>query len=618
MNKEFNLGKIKKLTNEVETLKEENDVVDGKLARLCKSSKDLEDIIESQRSDQVKKGVGYNAVPPPAADLYHSFNPTIALMANLSHYGSDNLADVHNQDNVTNNVIHQILTAELERYKGQNSGNYEEPNLSTRTTLVEFPKELPKVSMVNSSLKKLKFHLASFDMVVKERTTAIAITKGTWGFKHTKACFRNEIIPFVKALKDLFNLFDQFLIDELTEVQNAFRIYNRRTRRIVETIHVDFDELTAMASERSSSGLALNEMTHVTISSGPVPKPSSSTPYVTPSRNDWDLLFQLLFGELLAPPPSVDSPAPKVIAPIADVIPRREPREDPDGIRGIMKFTNMADEIAYKMPHKIDQFNSLSDLEKEHTKLFYFRNEEDKRRGVHEEDKRRGVHYVVIFDEERPEVLGVSRIRAFKQETQDLDVEIKKTKELKASYGVTTPQELRPKVEHQLDHKIKVVRSDKGGECYGRHTDVGQALRYFFDFCKDYAIINHYIMPEFIQTEALKTAVHILNRVPSKSVSKHHMQFGQEENLAYDIDSTRIVEARHAEFLENANNGGSDSLRGIELQEAWDDSPIIHVPIPINMSLNTSNDHLIAQDYPNNVEENEPNLEINVEPQETQ
>nr|GEV46512.1 retrovirus-related Pol polyprotein from transposon TNT 1-94 [Tanacetum cinerariifolium] len=76
--------------------------------------------------------------------------------------------------------------------------------------------------MVNSSLKKLKFHLASFDMVVKERTTATAITEGTWGFEHTKACFRDDIIPFVKALKELFNSFDQFLIDELTEVQNVF------------------------------------------------------------------------------------------------------------------------------------------------------------------------------------------------------------------------------------------------------------------------------------------------------------------------------------------------------------------------------------------------------------
>nr|GEW54496.1 hypothetical protein [Tanacetum cinerariifolium] len=223
-----------------------------------------------------------------------------------------------------------------------NSGNFEEPNISTSTTIVEVPRELPKVSMVNSSLKKLKFHLASFDMVkenqekdknqikteqkreacrsqkkfkavavdkgrkteenakrmvenayteydhgslwgrgrgvglswnraekggkrgflvcagtreqegyclailqdwslgltrtnmvspcgkkrngsvVKERTTATAITEGTWGFEHTKSFFRDESNPFVKALKDLFNSFDQFLIDELTGVQNVF------------------------------------------------------------------------------------------------------------------------------------------------------------------------------------------------------------------------------------------------------------------------------------------------------------------------------------------------------------------------------------------------------------
>nr|GEY35796.1 hypothetical protein [Tanacetum cinerariifolium] len=53
-------------------------------------------------------------------------------------------------------------------------------------TQVEVPKELPKVSMVNSSLKKLKFHLASFDVVVKERTTATAITEGTWDLNTQK------------------------------------------------------------------------------------------------------------------------------------------------------------------------------------------------------------------------------------------------------------------------------------------------------------------------------------------------------------------------------------------------------------------------------------------------
>ncbi|GJU63664.1 retrovirus-related pol polyprotein from transposon TNT 1-94 [Tanacetum coccineum] len=102
--------------------------------------------------------------------------------------------------------------------------------------------------------------------------------------------------------------------------KKAFKSYNRRTSRIIETIHVYFDELTAMASEHSSSGPALHEMTLATISSGLVPNPPPSTPFVPPSRTDWDLLFQPLFDELLNPPSSVDCPAPEVIAPIAEVV----------------------------------------------------------------------------------------------------------------------------------------------------------------------------------------------------------------------------------------------------------------------------------------------------------
>nr|GFA88786.1 retrovirus-related Pol polyprotein from transposon TNT 1-94 [Tanacetum cinerariifolium] len=103
--------------------------------------------------------------------------------------------------------------------------------------------------------------------------------------------------------------------------KKAFQIYNRRTRRIVETIHVDFNELTAMASEQNSLRPAHNEMTPTTISSGLIQKPSSSTPYVPPSRNDRDLPFQPMFDKLLNPLPSVDHQAPEVISPIVDVIP---------------------------------------------------------------------------------------------------------------------------------------------------------------------------------------------------------------------------------------------------------------------------------------------------------
>nr|GEU29412.1 hypothetical protein [Tanacetum cinerariifolium] len=87
---------------------------------------------------------------------------------------------------------------------------------------IKAPKELPKISLVNESLKKLKFHLAKFDNVVKIRTTPNARTEGKRGFKHTKAVFNNEIIPFLKSLKDIFNVFDRDLLNEIMEVLTVF------------------------------------------------------------------------------------------------------------------------------------------------------------------------------------------------------------------------------------------------------------------------------------------------------------------------------------------------------------------------------------------------------------
>nr|GEU32287.1 retrovirus-related Pol polyprotein from transposon TNT 1-94 [Tanacetum cinerariifolium] len=102
--------------------------------------------------------------------------------------------------------------------------------------------------------------------------------------------------------------------------KKAFRIYNQRTRRIIEIIHVDFDELTSIAFEHISLEPTLHEMIPVTISLGLVPNHPPSTLFLPPLRTDWDLLFQPLFDELLTPPPSVDNPAPGVIASNDEVV----------------------------------------------------------------------------------------------------------------------------------------------------------------------------------------------------------------------------------------------------------------------------------------------------------
>nr|GEZ14848.1 hypothetical protein [Tanacetum cinerariifolium] len=60
--------RIESLSKQLETLKLEKDGVDGKLVGLLKASKNLDNLIESQRSNKIKDGVGCSAVPPPNLD----------------------------------------------------------------------------------------------------------------------------------------------------------------------------------------------------------------------------------------------------------------------------------------------------------------------------------------------------------------------------------------------------------------------------------------------------------------------------------------------------------------------------------------------------------------------
>nr|CAN81603.1 hypothetical protein VITISV_031789 [Vitis vinifera] len=98
--------------------------------------------------------------------------------------------------------------------------------------------------------------------------------------------------------------------------------------------------------------------------------------------------------------------------------------------------------------------------------------------------------------------------------------------------------------------KAKIVRSNRGGEYYGRYLEDGQAPGPFAKFLQEYRIVAQYTMPgspdqngvvekrnrtlldmvksmlsssklpKFLWTEAVKTVVYILNRVPTKVVLK--------------------------------------------------------------------------------------------------
>ncbi|GJV59244.1 retrovirus-related pol polyprotein from transposon TNT 1-94 [Tanacetum coccineum] len=101
--------------------------------------------------------------------------------------------------------------------------------------------------------------------------------------------------------------------------RKGYRIYNKRTRRIMETIHVQFDELTEhMAPVQLSTGPAPTFLTPGQISSGLVPNPVPAAPYVPPTNKELEILFQPMFDEYLEPP-RVErpvSPAPAVSVPV--------------------------------------------------------------------------------------------------------------------------------------------------------------------------------------------------------------------------------------------------------------------------------------------------------------
>nr|GFB00016.1 hypothetical protein [Tanacetum cinerariifolium] len=104
--------------------------------------------------------------------------------------------------------------------------------------------------------------------------------------------------------------------------RKGYRIYNKRTRRIMETIHVQFDELTEpMAPVHISTGPAPNFLKLGQISSGLVPNPVPATPYAPLTNKELEILFQPMFDKYLEPPQAErsGSPAQAVQAPVTSV-----------------------------------------------------------------------------------------------------------------------------------------------------------------------------------------------------------------------------------------------------------------------------------------------------------
>ncbi|GKA80304.1 hypothetical protein Tco_0786900, partial [Tanacetum coccineum] len=94
---------------------------------------------------------------------------------------------------------------------------------------IKAPRELPKVSMVNTSLKKLKYHLGQFDTMVKKRITPDALTEGEWGVVFNDV---NVEMQSSESCVKCLNL-DAELLNKQNEYNDLSKLYSQLEKHCI-------------------------------------------------------------------------------------------------------------------------------------------------------------------------------------------------------------------------------------------------------------------------------------------------------------------------------------------------------------------------------------------------
>ncbi|GKE81546.1 hypothetical protein Tco_1551546, partial [Tanacetum coccineum] len=133
---------------------------------------------------------------------------------------------------------------------------------------MEVSSELPKVSLVNASLKNLKFHLTQFDSVVKKRTTPIALEEEV--FQNDKSCVNHNAVE----IQEYFEINDlkaqlQDKVKTICKLKDTIRSLSKNAKE--EKVNQDKCEFEPKNKELENSVAKLisenehlcNEINHV-------------------------------------------------------------------------------------------------------------------------------------------------------------------------------------------------------------------------------------------------------------------------------------------------------------------------------------------------------------------
>ncbi|GJW20138.1 hypothetical protein Tco_0030760 [Tanacetum coccineum] len=132
-------------------------------------------------------------------------------------------------------VTQKELSAEQAFWLKHSNHSFVSFAISQTPVKIEAPRELPKVSLVNESLKKLRYQLASFDKVVTKRTTSDAITA-------------DEITEVQSVFNQMESVVDQCSVDK-----NDFEIQTKQLR-------IDNDQLLNQIMSQDIMHIAMNSV----------------------------------------------------------------------------------------------------------------------------------------------------------------------------------------------------------------------------------------------------------------------------------------------------------------------------------------------------------------------
>nr|GEX17483.1 uncharacterized mitochondrial protein AtMg00810-like [Tanacetum cinerariifolium] len=247
---------IESLKKELELIKKEKEGLDSKLTSFQTASKDLDSLLESQRLDKNKEGLGYSDVPPPLAQIYSPSKKDMSWTG-LPKFKDDTVTD----------YSRPAPNVESSPDDAQNKNPSVTETEASPSTIS--PKSFIKFVKANDSPTNSKTDKAETAKKPHVNSQNNIDDKGYWD----SGCSRHMTgnISYISDYEPLDGGYvsfgqggckitgkgtiktgkfeakgDEGYFIRYSMSSKAFRVFNKRTRRVEENLHVEFLENKAI------------------------------------------------------------------------------------------------------------------------------------------------------------------------------------------------------------------------------------------------------------------------------------------------------------------------------------------------------------------------------------